>query len=169
MLKLQLYPSDVLLRHAEPVTAFDQGLIELCDAMLELMLEKQGVGLAAPQVNESKRIFVMRRLDERLPPIVAVNPVVSPYGNLVGHYEGCLSVPGVQVWVERPRQVVLRYQEPATGEWNEVDLSDTEAFCAQHELDHCDGIMLFDRKRVSRQTNRQALREWDKEKARRGL
>ncbi len=157
--ELQIYPSEILLKPAEPVTVFDRRLAELCDSMLKFMTDKQGIGLAAPQVNESKRIFVMKRQDEQLPRIVAVNPEILTYGESVAHMEGCLSMPNVFVQVIRPRLASLHYQDPL-GTSHSVELADYDAFCAQHEIDHLDGIFFISR--VSRQVRRQALREWEK-------
>jgi peptide deformylase len=133
--------------------------LEAFGQQLMRTMEGTGLGLAAPQVGELKRVFVMRREETS---IVAVNPVVRSYGDVVGHKEGCLSTPGIRVWIERPRQAVMQYQNPLNGETTEVDLADMEAFCAQHEEDHLLGIMIFDRRRVTRQQHRLAMREWKK-------
>ncbi len=162
-MNIVLYPSEILLKPAKLVTVFDSRLAELCDSMLTFMTEKQGLGLAAPQINESRRVFVMKRQEERLPHIIAVNPEVRPYGEPVAHMEGCLSMPNVFVQVVRPRLASLQYQDPLGVSYS-VELADYDAFCAQHEADHLDGI--FFTSRVSRQMRRQALREWEKIKLR---
>ena len=140
-------------------SAFGPELESFGQDLIATMESAQGLGLAAPQVGGLQQIFAMRHQQSS---IVVVNPKIRGYGEIVGHTEGCLSVPGLEVWIERPRQVVLQYQLPLTGETQELDLADIEAFCAQHEDDHTRGIMIFDRKRVSRQIHRQALREWEK-------
>jgi peptide deformylase len=158
MLELQMYPSDILLREAEPVTVFDHSLVELCDAMVAFMYDKQGIGLAAPQVNVSKRIFVMRH---GLTNLIAVNPKVVAHGEIVPHIEGCLSLPTLYEQVCRPRIATLTYQT-LDGVLNAVELQDVEAFCAQHELDHLSGKMFFDR--IPRNPRRALLRQWGKKR-----
>ena len=132
--------------------------------MLSLMKEKRGIGLAASQVNLLKNLFVMERKNGET--IIVVNPkiVVSPDAKIVNHEEGCLSIPTVYNFVSRPNIIEMTYQDPLDGHECTVVLDDYDAYCAQHEMDHSQGIMFFDRRRVSRQINRAVEREWKNKK-----
>ena len=127
----------------------------LIDDMFETMSEYQGIGLAAPQVHESVRVFVagVRRGDVVTPmtddvemPLVAViNPEIVPVGEEVeGGWEGCLSIPDIRGKVERPRVVRVRALD-RTGRRIELVAHGLPARVIQHENDHLDGVLFFDR------------------------
>ncbi len=125
---------------------------KLIDDMVETMAEYRGVGLAAPQVHEELRIFVAHlddseNDDEDRMPVVAVNPELIPAGSeMVEGWEGCLSIPDIRGRVPRARAVTLRALN-RRGERIELPLQDFPARVAQHETDHLDGILFFDRMR----------------------
>jgi peptide deformylase len=162
-LTIRYWGDPVLSTVCDPVTADEFGpeLERFGKLMLET-IRRMGIGLAAPQIGLTKRVFVMVRQDESLPPIIAVNPEVLPTGPDVPHAEGCLSLPGLTEQVMRPPRAEMRYQEPLTGEWRSVILEGYDAFCAQHELDHLNGIVFI--QRLSRQMKKAALRKWEKRK-----
>lgn len=115
--------------------------------MLETMYAASGRGLAAPQVGILQRLFVMdadwKTGEPR--PVVMVNPrVLSVGAELAVTEEGCLSIPGVLADVRRPVSVRLAWQDLDGGD-QEADLTGFEATCAQHELDHLDGLVTLDR------------------------
>lgn len=123
---------------------------KLIDDMLETMLEYHGVGLAAPQVHEGLRIFVAA-LDaeapeeERQKPIAVINPEIFPVGtDVVEDWEGCLSVPDIRGRVPRAREIKVRAFD-RTGGRIEMSARDYPARVIQHETDHLDGILFFDR------------------------
>lgn len=127
----------------------------LIDDMFETMAEYQGIGLAAPQVHESLRVFVagVRRADVVTPmtddvemPFVAViNPEIVPVTDEVeGGWEGCLSIPDIRGKVERPKVVRLRALD-RTGRRVELVAHGLPARVIQHENDHLDGVLFFDR------------------------
>jgi peptide deformylase len=125
---------------------------KLIDDMVETMTEYRGVGLAAPQVHEDLRIFVAL-LDgddeegEEHPPVVAVNPEIVPAApDTVEGWEGCLSIPDIRGRVPRLRSITLRALT-RKGERMELPLQDFSARVAQHETDHLDGVLFFDRMR----------------------
>lgn len=133
----------VLHNRAKPV-GFDwpyQNQV-LADQMLEFMRRENGIGLAAPQIGRSLRLFVMEVDGVNRccfnPEILAVGPTSSQFA------EGCLSFPGESCTITRPDSVAVRYQD-AHGHWIETDLTGLEARCFQHELDHLDGITMLDR------------------------
>ena len=110
--------------------------------MLEFMRTKQGIGLAAPQIGLSKRLFVMEIAGQTRacfnPEITDVSPEVEEMA------EGCLSFPGRSCTIKRPREISVRYQN-YRGDWYTERLDGLMARCFQHELDHLDGIIMQDR------------------------
>jgi peptide deformylase len=147
-LKIVHYPEPVLLTVGKPIVdnEFGPELESLVGNMFETMYEAGGVGLAAPQVAVSKRLFVMDVPDEEgvRNKLVFVNPeIVSVEGEQVGD-EGCLSFPGLYQTVKRDMRVIVKAQD-ITGNMVEHDLTDLAARCVLHETDHCDGIVFLDR------------------------
>jgi peptide deformylase len=123
----------------------------LVDDMIETMIEYHGVGLAAPQVHEELRVFVamLDTSEDGQPaePIAIINPEVTPLGaDLVEDWEGCLSIPDIRGRVPRAREIRLRAFD-RDGERLELHAQDYPARVIQHETDHLDGILFFDRMR----------------------
>jgi peptide deformylase len=146
LLKIVKYGEPVLETPGDPVTEFDESLKKLVADMFETMYAAHGVGLAAPQVGVSKRLFVMDCSGGGDPRacVALVNPVVlSVEGDQTGD-EGCLSFPGVFFPVKRSLRAVVRAQD-LNGEEFEYDGLELEARCMLHETDHCDGIVFIDR------------------------
>jgi peptide deformylase len=138
--KITEYPETVLGKIGEPVTKFDEKLKKLCDDMFETMYDAQGVGLAAPQIGLSLRLFVMDCDGIKL---VAANPeIIGKIGEQSGQ-EGCLSVGKVPAVVTRAEKAILRAQD-LNGEWFEREAEGYAARCFQHETDHCDGKLFID-------------------------
>ena len=125
----------------------------LIDDMIETMIEYHGVGLAAPQVHESVRLFVATidpADDERRDPepAVIINPEITLVGSeIIEDWEGCLSVPDIRGRVPRAREIVLRAVD-RHGERMELRVHSYPARVIQHETDHLDGILFFDRMRA---------------------
>jgi peptide deformylase len=112
--------------------------------LLEFMREENGIGLAAPQVGIRSRVFVME-IDGRSR--ACFNPEIQKNNSdLVEFNEGCLSFKGDQCIVRRPSEIWVRYQD-CEGQWISEHLTGFEARCFQHELDHLDGITMWDRYR----------------------
>ena len=146
LLEIVKYGDPVLERVGDPVTEFDDRLKKLVADMFETMYEARGVGLAAPQIGVSQRLFVMDCSGGRDPEarVALVNPVVLRVeGDQTGE-EGCLSFPGIFFQVKRSLRAVVRAQD-LNGEEFEFDGLDLEARCMLHETDHCDGIVFIDR------------------------
>jgi len=148
ILRIAHYPEPVLLTVGKPVLEdeFNADLESLVGDMFETMYEAGGVGLAAPQVFESRRLFVMDVPDEEgnSKKLTLVNPeIISVEGEQVGE-EGCLSFPGLFQTVQRQMRVIVRAQD-VKGRELEHDLRDLAARCVLHETDHCDGIVFLDR------------------------
>lgn len=143
----------VLREHAREVTEFDRGLRKLAKRMIRTMKDAPGVGLAAPQVGVLQRLLVYDVDDY---PRVLANPVLDEFSEEIEEAEeGCLSVPGVTMPVERPVSVRVRgldeYGEPV-----DFRAEGFEARVIQHENDHLDGVLIVDR--TSRSARAAALR-----------
>jgi peptide deformylase len=145
----------VLRASAVPVERFDAQLKAEIERMSELMHDALGVGLAATQLGVLHRVLVYRAAPDD-PVTALVNPVLewASEETEIGE-EGCLSLPGVHVDVERPAQVRVRAQEPS-GEQREVQAEGFAARVIQHEMDHLDGILILDR--IPREARREAMR-----------
>ncbi|BBL78926.1 peptide deformylase 1 [Rubrobacter xylanophilus] len=153
-LEMRTFGDPVLKSRAAPVEGFDGSLALLAEQMFETMHEHEGVGLAANQVGRLKRIFVAEVDDRRL---VVVNPVIEEVSEETATAEeGCLSIPGVRVEVERPVAVVLTGQD-LDGAPLRIEAEGLLARVVQHETDHLNGILILDR--VDRETRRAALRQ----------
>jgi peptide deformylase len=145
----------VLRASALPVDRFDEKLKAEIERMGELMHDALGVGLAATQLGVLHRVLVYRAYAED-PVTALVNPVLDWTGEEVEvAEEGCLSLPGVHVEVERPAQVRVRAQD-ATGDEIEIEAEGLEARVIQHEIDHLNGVLILDR--ISREARKEAMR-----------
>lgn len=137
------HPNPILKGRADEVDlAADASLRELVRAMAETMYAENGVGLAAPQVGVDKRVIVFD-VDEKLAALC--NPVIVEYGaETAVDEEGCLSVPGITVPVERSTRVVCEAQT-IEGRNITIEAEEYLARVLQHEIDHLDGIIILDR------------------------
>src|SRR5215217_3423077 len=145
----------VLKSAASPVTEFDDELAEEADRMIDLMRDAIGVGLAATQLGTLRRMLVFQ-VGSEAEPTVLVNPEIEwRSDDLVTAEEGCLSLPGVVVDVERPLHVRARAQD-VRGEPLTIEASGLEARVIQHETDHLDGVLMLDR--TSRDQRKEAMR-----------
>jgi peptide deformylase len=154
-LDIKTFGDPVLKTPAAPVETFDESLARLTQEMLATMRENDGVGLAANQVGRLKRVLVASVDDEDY---VIVNPVLSDASETTERGpEGCLSIPGVNVEVDRSTAVTVSGQD-ASGEPLRIEAQDMLARVLQHELDHLDGVLILDR--TDRQSRKAAMREW---------
>jgi peptide deformylase len=134
------HPDGRLRRRAEPVVRFDASLKELAEEMMAAMVALSGVGLAANQLGNPLRIFVSV-LDGGL---VCVNPMIVSSGGSQYPDEGCLSVPGRWYHPHRPAHLELSYQD-LDGTHHHLRADGFAAQLVSHEVDHLDGVLLFDR------------------------
>ena len=149
------YGDPVLRSRARPVDVFDPALADEVRRMGRLMDDALGIGLAATQLGVMHRVLVYR-VDPDAPLGVLVNPAIEWSGDeLETMEEGCLSLPGVGVDVERPIHVRVRAQDEH-GAPLTVEASGLEARVIQHEVDHLDGVLILDR--TSREQRKQAMR-----------
>jgi peptide deformylase len=145
----------VLKSRATPVDRFDDSLRSQVSRMAGIMDDSLGVGLAAPQLGVSQRLLVYR-VGPDAPIIVLANPEVEWQSDESESLdEGCLSIPGITVDVERPVYVRVRALDEE-GADRTVEASGLEARVIQHEIDHLDGVLILDR--TSREQRREAMR-----------
>lgn len=157
------YPHPALLRIARPVEAITGETREVAARMLELMHDARGVGLAAPQVGLSWRLFVANSGEEDEPDRVYVNPVLrNPEGGLEAHEEGCLSIPEVLGEVWRPPTITVEATD-LEGERFSLRSSELLARVWQHETDHLDGRLIIHRfGQMAKLANRRVLKELER-------
>lgn len=157
--QVRQYGDPVLRAKARPVEVFDDELRREVARMGALMEDSIGIGLAATQLGQLRRVLVYR-VEHDSPVIAVVNPVLEWHGRDEEILEeGCLSLPGVAVEVERPVHVRVRAQDEF-GDETTIEASGLEARVLQHEMDHLDGVLILDRtSREQRKTAVRALRE----------
>lgn len=159
-LKVFTYPAPILKKKGIPVEAFDESLYKLVKDMLFTMYKAPGIGLAAPQIGQSIRLFVMDIDYKRekvtsadgdvttnlsnFSPMVFINPVLKKKSGEIMYEEGCLSVPGIYEKVKRAEDIVVEYQD-LNGETKTLEATSTLSVCIQHENDHLDGIVFLER------------------------
>lgn len=152
--QIRQYPDPALRMPAREVESFDEDLEHLVGRMTALMVDANGVGLAATQVGVVRRLFVFR-LDSDSEPQVLVNPrVVGRSDEVETAEEGCLSMQGVRVPVERALRVEVEGQDAAGADLR-LELEDLGARVVQHELDHLEGVLIIDR--TTPEARREAL------------
>jgi peptide deformylase len=161
-LEVRLLGDPVLREKAAPVTEVSETTKQLIRDMFETMYAEEGVGLAAPQVGISERIIVIDPQQDDLPAFALINPeIVEMSKETEKGEEGCLSIPGLRDIVERSYRVVVRGSSPE-GEARELDLEGLPARIIQHEVDHLDGVLFFDR--LSALKRKMLLSKWQKVK-----
>ncbi|KAI4999313.1 peptide deformylase 1B, chloroplastic isoform X1 [Hordeum vulgare subsp. vulgare] len=146
-LKVVQYPDPVLRARNKRINTFDNNLRSLADEMFDVMYKTDGIGLSAPQVGVNVQLMVFNPAGVKGEgeEIVLVNPVVYKFSKRLSVYEeGCLSFPGIYANVLRPDTVKIDAQD-ASGAKIKVKLSELSARVFQHEFDHLQGILFFDR------------------------
>ena len=154
-LEVKTFGDPVLKTRASRVKEFDEALLRLTEEMLVTMREREGVGLAANQVGRLRRVLVAGIEEDEY---VLINPVIEARSDETEVLaEGCLSIPGIQVDVERPVAVTVSGQD-AAGEELRFEAEGLLARVFQHEIDHLDGVLILDR--TDQESRKAALREW---------
>jgi peptide deformylase len=151
---IRVFGDPVLKRPASDVVEIDGAFVKLVDAMFHTMYDAPGVGLAAPQVGVQQRFFVYDVGDD---PQVLVNPrIVESAGEWL-YEEGCLSIPGLSIEIVRPKLVTV---EGLDLDGNPIVIEGDELLgrVFQHEIDHLDGVLMFDR--LERDARKEAMRRW---------
>ena len=153
------HPNDILIKECENVTIFDEKLAKLLDDMYETMVENDGVGLAAPQVNVAKKIAIVE-IDEESGTLELINPVVLETKGSEVDVEGCLSFPGVYGEVERPYFVKVEAQD-RDGNTYVVEAEDFFARAILHEIDHLHGVLFTSK--ITRYVDEEELEGYEEE------
>jgi len=144
--EILVLPDARLRQVAEPIPAVTDEIRALAKDMLDTMYDAPGIGLAATQIGDMRRIVVMDLSKEGEPPdpIVMINPEILNYSeDTVTTEEGCLSIPEIYYDVERPAEITIKYTD-LEGKTVERQAKDRLAICMQHELDHLDGVLYID-------------------------
>ena len=161
VLKVVNYGEPVLRQEAEKVAKISAKIQKLVDNMFDTMYAYNGCGLAAPQVGELKRIFVLdcSTDDEPMPQMVFINPVIIKKDGALISREGCLSFPGVYTDVKRYETISVRYMD-LKGKTQVMTVQEGTLLCRaiQHELDHLNGVLFVDHV-IDRFTTDQLLAE----------
>jgi peptide deformylase len=139
--KLAYFGHEVLKKRAKEVEKIDQDVIDLIDAMFQVMHRERGIGLAAPQIALSKRIIVVDLGVYKGPALALINPVIEQHSdNLVPYEEGCLSVPGIMKEIIRPDLALVKGVTPE-GKEVRIEANGLLSRVLQHEIDHLNGIL----------------------------
>lgn len=160
LLNIHTYPDPILTMVASEVQAheFNDELKELCKNMLYTMYDAPGIGLAAPQIGISKRIFVIdvdytreetsegseEYTLDKFNPLIFINPKFVVEEGQTTYQEGCLSLPGIYEDVKRFEKITVEYQD-TDGNTHQLEADELLSICIQHENDHLDGIVFIDR------------------------
>ena len=144
VLTLLHFPDERLRKVATPVEKVDDEIRTLIDDMIETMYAERGIGLAAPQVNVSKRIVVIDVSENRDQPIALINPeIISTEDEIMDMMDGCLSIPDSFAPTQRFRYLKVIALD-RNGDEIELEAADLFAGCIQHELDHLNGKLFID-------------------------
>ncbi|MFG0329008.1 MAG: peptide deformylase [Phycisphaerales bacterium] len=162
-LRILNYPHPALRRRAKPVESITDEVKAVAERMLELMHEAPGVGLAAPQVGLSWRLFVANSGEEGDVDRVYINPALSqPEGPLESLEEGCLSLPDIRGEVRRPVAITIEATD-LNGDRFEMRDDGLLARVWQHEFDHLDGTLIFDRfSQLTKLATRRQIRDLER-------
>lgn len=153
--EIRTYGDPVLKAEAATVTEIDGKIARLVDNMFEsLAASDSGIGLAAPQIGVQKKIFIWDVDDEQQ---VIINPVIAESSGEWTYDEGCLSIPGLYVEMVRPKEVLMKGWS-LDGEEITIEGDELMGRLFQHEIDHLDGVLMFDR--MLPDQRREALAEY---------
>ena len=162
--EILILPDKRLRQVSKPVAKVDAAIRKLVEDMFETMYDAPGIGLAAIQIGEPKRVVIMdlAKKDEDEQRQVFINPeIVKASDEKKTHEEGCLSIPEYYEEVERPAAVTVKYLD-LDGKQREVEATGLLATCLQHEIDHLNGVLFIDhisklkRDRVTKKFTKQA-------------
>jgi len=150
--------NDILKGKSAPVSEIDENIRNLITKMEEILDKNNGVGLAAPQIGENKRIFITKVPGDILR--VFINPeIIQTSQELENYEEGCLSIPGVWAKVVRPTAIAMQAWD-SKGKVFRVDVEGILARVIQHEFDHLNGILFTDR--LDEKQREKALKVYDR-------
>ena len=143
ILEVLRFPDERLRTVAAPIDKIDKDIQTLIDDMLETMLEENGIGLAATQINVHKQLVVIDVSEKQDEPLILINPVITHMDGLTISEEGCLSVPNNYAKVERAEKIQVKALDKLGKEFS-LEADGLLAICIQHELDHLKGKLFVD-------------------------
>jgi peptide deformylase len=168
------FPDARLRNVAKPVAQVDDAVRTLIDDMFETMYQAPGIGLAAIQVNDPRRVIVIDTSEDRSQQLALVNPEILERQGEEQMDEGCLSVPGIYETVQRAEKVRVRALD-RDGNPFEMEADGLLAVCIQHEIDHLDGKLFVDylstlkRQRIRKKLEKEARQGGDRTQKRRAI
>lgn len=168
------FPDARLRNTAKPVAEVDDSVRRLVDDMFETMYEAPGIGLAAVQVNDLRRVIVIDTSEDHSAALALINPEILERGGEEEMDEGCLSVPGFYETVQRAETVRVRALG-RDGQTFEMDADGLLAVCIQHEIDHLDGKLFVDylsslkRQRIRKKLEKEARQSGERPDKRRAI
>ena len=139
-MKILKYPNPFLFKRVQEVKIFDKFLEVEIEEMKRLMLESNGIGLAANQVGLDKKIFIMKIKNENRIEVFINPEIINKSSDMITYEEGCLSFPELYINLNRSKVVILKWQD-VNGEFKEKEFDELESICIQHEYDHINGIV----------------------------
>lgn len=155
--QIRTFGDPVLASQAAAVTDIDGKIVRIVEEMFDTLYDSDsGIGLAAPQVGIQRQIFVWDMDDE---PMVILNPTITESDGEWVYDEGCLSIPGLYVEMTRPKTVLMKGID-MNGNEISLEADELEARLFQHELDHLNGVLMFDR--MQPEQRKQAIAEYKK-------
>ncbi len=155
--QIRTFGDPVLASQAAAVTNIDGKVVRIVEEMFDTLYDSDsGIGLAAPQVGIQRQIFVWDMDDE---PLVILNPTIVESDGEWVYDEGCLSIPGLYVEMTRPKTVLMKGID-MNGNEISLEADELEARLFQHELDHLNGVLMFDR--MQPEQRKQAIAEYKK-------
>jgi peptide deformylase len=155
--QIRTFGDPVLASQAAAVTDIDGKVVRIVEEMFDTLYDSDsGIGLAAPQVGIQRQIFVWDMDDE---PMVILNPTITESDGEWVYDEGCLSIPGLYVEMTRPKTVLMKGID-MNGNEISLEADELEARLFQHELDHLNGVLMFDR--MQPEQRKQAIAEYKK-------
>jgi len=155
--QIRTFGDPVLASQAAAVTDIDGKIVRIVEEMFDTLYDSDsGIGLAAPQVGIQRQIFVWDMDDE---PMVILNPTITESDGEWVYDEGCLSNPGLYVEMTRPKTVLMKGID-MNGNEISLEADELEARLFQHELDHLNGVLMFDR--MQPEQRKQAIAEYKK-------
>ena len=155
--QIRTFGDPVLASQAAAVTDIDGKVVRFVEEMFDTLYDSDsGIGLAAPQVGIQRQIFVWDMDDE---PMVILNPTIVESDGEWVYDEGCLSIPGLYVEMTRPKTVLMKGID-MNGNEISLEADELEARLFQHELDHLNGVLMFDR--MQPEQRKQAIAEYKK-------
>lgn len=157
--RIRLLGDPVLREAAQPVNGIDEDVRALIDDLMDTMYEADGIGLAAPQVGVSARLFVYDIREPEDARGALINPRIVETSGRQKEEEGCLSIPDLREIVSRAGHVVVEGLD-ADGEEVRIEADGLLSRCLQHEIDHLDGVLFIDR--VSPLKRKMLLNKWSK-------